>query len=168
MRSTFGDLCRFTLLTGMRLSEVAGLKQTDARGGKAQLWQTKHKFRVIRLCEEAQAIVAKQPKGEYVFTTRPASERDAGAYRRVTEMWREVVLRAQKMAQKQGRSLTRMRFHDLRHEFAIRYLENGGSLLTLQKHLGHSSLKQTEWYLTYLTPEQAALVSTASAQEASQ
>jgi len=71
-------------------------------------------------------------------------------------MWREVVSRAQKMAQKEGRALVRMRFHDLRHEYAIRYLENGGSLYTLQQLLGHSTIAQTEWYLRYLTPEQAA------------
>jgi integrase/recombinase XerD len=159
MHGTFGDLCRFALLTGARKDEIATLRQVDARGGKAQLWETKSKFRVITLNPEATALVEKQPRGEFVFCTR-----NGGPYRRVTEMWREVVVRAQKMAQQEGRSLTRLRFHDLRHEFAIRYLENGGSLYTLQLHLGHSSIKQTEAYLRFLTPEKAAQVSTATAQ----
>jgi integrase/recombinase XerD len=63
-------------------------------------------------------------------------------------------IRAQKMAQRNGRKLTPMRFHDLRHEYAIRYLEAGGSLYTLQVLLGHGSIKQTERYLAYLTPAQ--------------
>ena len=151
MHGTFGDLARFALLTGARRDEVALLKRADAEGGKAQLWRTKHGFRVIPLCQEAQAIVARQPKGEFLFRSSHGTP-----YKRVTEMWREVVKRAQNMAQAEGRSLTPMRFHDLRHEYAIRYLENGGSVYTLKTLLGHSTVGQTEHYLTYLTPEQAA------------
>jgi hypothetical protein len=73
-------------------------------------------------------------------------------------MFREVVGRAQKLAQKEGARSRGMRFHDLRHEMAIRYLESGGSIYTLKKILGHGTIKQTEEYLDYLTPEQAAIV----------
>lgn len=38
-------------------------------------------------------------------------------------------------------------FHSLRHSFATYYLASGGSLLTLQSMLGHSSLKTTTIYL---------------------
>ncbi|TKD50180.1 tyrosine-type recombinase/integrase [Sphingomonas baiyangensis] len=153
MRGTFGDLCRMALLTGARMDELATLKAADARNGKMQLWQTKHQFRVVPLCQEAQAIVARQKANAdgWLFATAAGTP-----YRRVTEMWREIVLRAQKMAQAEGRTLTRMRFHDLRHEYAIRYLESGGSIYELQKLLGHSTVSQTEWYLRYLTPSQAA------------
>jgi integrase/recombinase XerD len=57
-----------------------------------------------------------------------------------------------------------MRFHDLRHEYAIRYLETGGSIYTLQKLLGHGSIKQTERYLAYLTPQQQEKVTAGTAQ----
>jgi integrase/recombinase XerD len=152
MQGTFGDLCRVALLTGARMDELALLKQSDARGGKLQLWDTKHKFRVISLTPAAQAIVERQPqhRSGYLFVTA-----NGDRYKRVSEMWREVVIRAQKMAQREGRKLTRMRFHDLRHEYAIRYLESGGSLYTLQQLLGHSTIGQTEDYLRYLTPDQA-------------
>jgi len=155
MPGTFGDLCRLALLTGARRDELALLKASDARGGKLQLWQTKHEFRVIPISGEALAIVERQPehKGGYLFTTR-----DGSPYRRVTEMWREIRVRAQNMAQRSGRKLQHMRFHDLRHEYAIRYLESGGSIYDLQKLLGHSTIGQTEWYLRYLTPAQAAAV----------
>ncbi len=162
MKGTLGDLCRFALETGARLDEAASLKAHDARNGRAQLWETKHLFRVIQLSPAAAEIVARQPKGksEYLFETR-----NGDRYNAVTEMWREIVIRAQKMAQKDGRRLTRMRFHDLRHEFAIRYLENGGNIYLLQKHLGHSTVKQTEEYLRYLTPEQAAIAKGETAQK---
>lgn len=154
MHGTFGDLCRFALETGARKDEIATLKRHDAEGGKAQLWRTKHQFRVIALSPRAAEIVNRQPKGksEFLFETS-----NAGAYRRVTEMWREVVSRAQIMAQRGGRNLVPMRFHDLRHEYAIRYLETGGNIYTLKEHLGHSTIRQTEEYLRYLTPEQAAI-----------
>lgn len=152
MKGTFGDLARLSLLTGARMDELATLKAADARHGRMQLWKTKHEFRVIPLEGQALAIVQRQPehRSGFLFVTK-----NGDRYKRVTEMWREVVSRAQKMAQKDGRILTRMRFHDLRHEYAIRYLENGGSIYTLQKLLGHSTIAQTEWYLRYLTPSQA-------------
>lgn len=45
--------------------------------------------------------------------------------------------------------------HHLRHEYAIRYLEDGGSIYDLQKELGHSSVKTTEIYLAFLSEDQA-------------
>ena len=48
----------------------------------------------------------------------------------------------------------RFRFHDLRHFFAVNYLRNGGYIYDLQQILGHASIKTTEIYLKYLTPEQ--------------
>lgn len=155
MQGTFGDLCQLALLTGARRDELVNLKRHDAAHGKLQLWETKSKFRVVTLSPEAQAIVDRQkahPRCDHLFVTR-----NGGPYRRVTEMFREIVLRAQMLAQKEGRSLRRMRFHDLRHEHAIRYLESGGSLYRLQRNLGHSTIKQTEEYLRYLTAEQAAI-----------
>jgi len=161
MHGTFGELCEFALLTGARKDEIARLLRTDARDGKAQLWETKSKFRIIPLAGRAREIADKQPKGKLHIKFETSN---GGPFLRITEMWREVSARAQKLAQQEGRRFKRMRFHDLRHEYAIRYLENGGSLYTLQKLLGHGSIKQTEWYLRYLTPEQAELVATGSAQ----
>jgi len=44
------------------------------------------------------------------------------------------------------------RFHDLRHLFAVTYLQRGGNIYDLQRILGHGSIKTTELYLDYLTP----------------
>lgn len=162
MRGTFGDLCRVALESGARKDELVFLHRDQAANGRATFNDTKSGIpRTIAWTPTARAIVDRQPvtKSPFVFNTR-----NGGPYKRVTEMWREVVHRAQKMAQSQGRRLTPMRFHDLRHEYAIRYLENGGSIYRLQKLLGHSTIGQTEWYLAYLTPEQAEHAMQGSAQ----
>jgi integrase/recombinase XerD len=49
------------------------------------------------------------------------------------------------------------RFHDLRHLHAVEWLRSGRSLNDLQKRLGHSSIKTTEVYLAFLTPEEERL-----------
>lgn len=163
MKGTFGDLCRLALLCGARKDELVTLKRADAMGGKATFFDTKsHIPRAVPWTPEARAIVERQPAhpSGFLLVTR-----NGGPYKRVTEMWREIVIRAQKAAQRQGGSITRMRFHDLRHEYAIRYLEAGGSIYTLQKLLGHGSIRQTERYLAYLTPDQVMAV-TGTAQKA--
>lgn len=47
-------------------------------------------------------------------------------------------------------------FHDLRHLFAVEALRGGMGIYRLSKHLGHTSVKTTEIYLDFLTPEEAA------------
>jgi len=76
-------------------------------------------------------------------------------YRNVASRFRQLVLSAQKTAQEAGRQFRPFRFHDLRHLFAVEYLKGGGSLYALQKIMGHSSVKVTEMYLDYLTPQEA-------------
>jgi integrase/recombinase XerD len=163
MKGTFGDMCRVLLLSGLRKDEITMLHRDHAMGGRATIYDTKSGIpRTIPWTDEARALVEKQPalpRSPYLFNTR-----HGGRYRRATEMWIEYSATAQKMAQRTGRRLTLMRLHDLRHEYAIRYLESGGSLYTLQKLLGHGSIKQTERYLAYITPEQAAKAMAAMAQ----
>src|SRR5690606_26282719 len=62
----------------------------------------------------------------------------------------------------------RFRLHDLRHIYAINYLREGGNLYALQKQLGHGSIRQTEEYLQFLTPEEQEKVKAGSAQNPAQ
>lgn len=55
---------------------------------------------------------------------------------------------------KAGRDQITFRLHDLRHLFAVSYLRQGGNVYRLQKIMGHSSIKTTELYLSYLTPDE--------------
>jgi integrase/recombinase XerD len=45
-------------------------------------------------------------------------------------------------------------FHHLRHRHAVDWLKSGQSIYVLQKRMGHTSIKTTEMYLEYLTPEE--------------
>jgi integrase len=159
MRGTFGDLCTFALETGMRRDEIVYLDKRrnilfDRRA--AQLFKTKtRQVRVVMLSEAALAIAKKQPGEGMLFRTR-----NGGHYKRVTEMWREVMIRAGKSwsLQHPDQPFIRFRFHDLRHIYAIRFLRSGGNIYVLQKQLGHSTIRQTEEYLQYLTSEEQAMV----------
>lgn len=162
-KGTFGDLCRVALESGARKDELVFLEWDHAKNGRGTFYDTKSKIpRTVPWTPLAREIIDRQPRlkeSPYVFNTR-----HGGAYKRVTEMWREYLNRAQKAAQKDGRRFTRLRFHDLRHEYAIRYLETGGSIYRLQKLLGHSTIKQTERYLDYLPPEQQEKAKSGTAQ----
>ena len=46
------------------------------------------------------------------------------------------------------------RFHDLRHRHAVDWLKAGRSIYDLRDRLGHTSVKTTEIYLNFLTPEE--------------
>jgi integrase/recombinase XerD len=48
----------------------------------------------------------------------------------------------------------RFPFHNLRLLHAVEWLQSGRSIYDLQHRLGHTSLKTTEMYLEFLTPEQ--------------
>lgn len=62
------------------------------------------------------------------------------------------------------------RFHDLRHRHAVDWLKAGRSIYDLQQRLGHASIKTTEIYLKFLTPEEkrAAMYGAANAASADQ
>ena len=140
----FGKVILFLLATGMRLEEVLTLARSDVRknGTEFHLLKTKtNRPRVVRSVTPAGdggVIVRSTPAHltcPFIFWTEDGdrfhnfSSRFAG-YRRQTT--------------------AKFRLHDLRHEFAIRWLENGGDIYELSKHLGHSSVKTTEIYLDYI------------------
>lgn len=65
-----------------------------------------------------------------------------------------LVERVAKQSQKQQHEFRSFRFHDLRHFHAVQWLKSGRSIYVLQQRLGHTSVKTTEMYLAYLTPEE--------------
>ena len=71
---------------------------------------------------------------------------------------------AQARATKAKQAFIRFRFHDLRHLFAVEALRGGMGLYDLSKHLGHTSVKTTEWYLDFLPGDEAQRAKEASAQ----
>jgi len=152
------DYARFVLATGMRRDEALYLKrsQIDLRRKSARLDDTKNSsVRTVSLSDEAIVIVRRQPVNidcpDHLFVSSRGEP-----FKRATEMMREANIRLAKKAQEKAQPApARVMIHDLRHLYAIRYLESGGNLYALQLQLGHGSIRQTEWYLRFLTPEMA-------------
>jgi len=69
-----------------------------------------------------------------------------------------IVRAAHKVAQHQQPDFRPFRFHDLRHRHAVDWLKSGRSIYDLQQRLGHESIKTTEWYLRFLTPDEVRAV----------
>lgn len=137
-------------LTGLRLEEAGGLRweQVDLNRRVVRLTDTKaRRPRAVPLSEEAVGTLLGTPRRlgcPFVFWR----ERDGepGRYRDLSGYLYDARKRAG----------VPWRVHDLRHLFAVRYLQNGGSLYQLQQILGHGTIAVTERYLDHLAPEERA------------
>ncbi|MGL5839648.1 MAG: tyrosine-type recombinase/integrase [Sphingorhabdus sp.] len=152
--------------TGMRQDEIVRLQWSVIKldQDQATLHKTKRKkIRTIEFNERAMDILRGQsrtPLTDLVFW-----HGDGRPFEWVSSRFGAV---ARKVAQSNGQ-FVRFRFHDLRHNFAVRFLEERrGSLHDLQKLLGHKSIKTTEQYLEHLTPAQQRFALSAEAQKVSQ
>lgn len=154
LKSRFTDMAAFARETGMRESEIVGLKHNQVRGAVATLTETKtSRVRAVTLSPLALEIIARQPRhyrGVNVFWRG-----DGQAFKNVSAQFYATVRRVQRNVQQSGGQFRPFRFHDLRHLFAVEYLrELRGTIYSLQQELGHTSIKTTEGYLAYLTPSE--------------
>jgi integrase/recombinase XerD len=153
------DICAFAIETGMRQDEIVQLDWNciDLNRGVATIHKTKgSRLRAVPLSEKAMALLRRQPKShlsQIVFHRSDGQTMDWVSSQFGATARRLVQRSAQKSAQC-GHPFVRFRFHDLRHLFAVRYLQKSGSIYALQGILGHTSVKTTEIYLAYLTPDQ--------------
>ena len=76
------------------------------------------------------------------------------AYKNFSSQFAAIVARTAVWATEAGLDFRPFRFHDLRHLHAVTWLKDGRSIYDLQNRLGHTSIKTTEMYCTYLTPEE--------------
>jgi integrase/recombinase XerD len=147
----FGHLIRAAELTGCRLDELvqAKWKDFDAKGGTLRIAKGKgNKSRTISLSDAASAHIHGTPRvlGSEVIFCHDGGLAFANASSNFYQLCRRV--------EKTDTAFKRFRFHDLRHLYAVKSLIGGMDLWTLQRQMGHSSVKVTELYLTFLTPEQ--------------
>jgi integrase/recombinase XerD len=152
----FAKLIEAALLTGCRLEELRTLtrRQIDHQRRQLLLQRTKNnRPRALSLSSAAYQLLQSLP----VSLASPVVfwHGKGGPYENVSSRFRVFVKAAQKTAQKSRADFRPLRFHDLRHRFAVDYLKRGGNIYDLQQHLGHSSVKVTERYLSYLTPDEA-------------
>ena len=157
-------LVRFAQYTGMRQEEIASLERSQVRGSVVDLTKTKTDSpRSIPLDERGVGTLAGTvPALHSSVVFHHGGER----YRNVASRFRGYVQRIAEKAKAESFDFKAFRFHDLRHWYAVDYLRSSrGSIYDLQKLLGHRSIKTTELYLAYLTPDEQRNSVTESAHE---
>lgn len=166
----FAKLIRFAQYTGMREEEIASLerKQVDLQRAAIALSKTKtNRPRSVPLDDRALGTLTGTPA--HLSTPFVFWHGKGDRYSNVASRFAQITRNAQTRARAAGQPIPRrFRFHDLRHWYAVDYLRRGGSIYRLQQILGHSTIKTTEIYLAYLTPAEADLSMTASAQNPAQ
>jgi integrase len=133
------DMADFSLSTGLRASNVTGLRWNDVDLIKRHAWihpdQAKaNKAIPVPLNAHALAIL-KRRRGlhaDYVFTYQDKQIRQCN-----TKAWRKALDRAR---------IGNFRWHDLRHTWASWHVQNGTSLQELQQLGGWSSFEMVLRY----------------------
>lgn len=119
------EMAAFSLLTGLRKSNVTGLKWAEVDLIKKHAWvhpdQSKNEKAIaVPLNADALAILKRQPRiNDYVF-----SYRGKGVHQTNTKAWRKALERA---------GIENFKWHDLRHTWASWHVQNGTSLHELQQ-----------------------------------
>jgi integrase/recombinase XerD len=150
-----GAMITAALRTGAREDELAKARRTDIDHTYRQLTVIgkRKKLRVIDL----------EPFDSYdFFAALPAYVgkphlfwHDGGeAYTSFAPTFNKLMNRVAAWAKANGVEFRRFRFHHLRHRHAVDWLKSGRDIYSLQGRLGHTSIKTTEMYLEYLTPEE--------------
>ena len=129
-------IVRLLLLTGCRRGEIISLKWRSYREGKLFLPDSKVGPRTVWLSSVAREILNNLPRSAiWVFPSRKAdSHLTAGAVR---PLWTRVRAEA---------DLRDVRIHDLRHTYASMALEQGETVLTIGRLLGHRDPETTLKY----------------------
>lgn len=138
------------LLTGLRRDELAHLAWADVDFSREIVavqakdgWHPKdYEVRHIPMTERLVRVLKAQPKGDspYVFHTQNGGVHSGNI---LTRDFRKLT----RACGIKGASI-----HTLRHTFASHLVMNGADLYTIQKLLGHSSIKTTEIY-AHLAPD---------------
>jgi integrase/recombinase XerD len=151
-----GQMMRAALLTGAREDELARSKRNNIDHVRKQLTVIKgkgNKTRVIDLVPfEGYEFFAAVPA--YVGKQHLFWHDQGEPYTSFAPTFLKLVKRVEAWAKANGVEFCRFKFHDLRHRHAIDWLKSGRDIYTLQHRLGHTSVKTTEIYLQYLTPEE--------------
>jgi integrase/recombinase XerD len=155
----FAQMIEAAWKTGARQEELAGAR-------RGQIDHARRELSLIGKGNKRRTISLDPFDGYDVLRALPAALagahifwHDSGErYANVASRFREIVKRTAADAKKRGVDFRPFCFHHLRHRHAVDWLLSGRSIYDLQHRLGHSSIKTTEVYLAFLTPEQTRQV----------
>jgi integrase len=151
------NIVECALLTGMRKSEILGLKWDQIRNGFIYLHETKPKeSRQIPINDDLEALFDRI-KGRGTVYAFPHSGKPKKQHLNSNDVFTyngkpiDDVKGSFNNAVK-GAGIVDFKFHDLRHTFASQVLLRGGDLKDIQELLGHSTMTMTLRY-AHLTQE---------------
>jgi len=159
-RSTSAGARGYTVLvlllnTGLRASELAGLRFEDLQldQGYLRVRGKGNKERIVPLGNNA-----KKELLHHIYRIRPETERRPEEAVFLSSAGQPLTTNALKLffSRLRGRTgIRKLHAHTCRHTFAVKYLINGGDIISLQWILGHSDLSTVRIYLN-LTQAQVA------------
>jgi integrase/recombinase XerD len=149
------DVVRAAIATGARQDELLKARRDQIDHDRRQLT-------VVGKGNKVRAIALDPYDGYELLRSLPAFARSpllfwhSGGedYKNFSSQFAAIVARTAAWARENGIDFRPFRFHDLRHYHAVTWLKDGGSIYDLQARLGHTSIKTTEMYLKYLTPDE--------------
>jgi integrase/recombinase XerD len=169
-------LIEAALKTGCRQDELVHAQRTNFDYGRRQLTVIgkRNKLRVIDLAfGDCHELLRAQPVRlgcKWLFW-----HHDGERYKNVASRFAALVAAEMKLAQQRADlaghahpDFQPFTFHHLRHRHAVDWLKAGMSIYDLKERLGHESIKTTELYLQFLTPEEARTVKFAGSQKGAQ
>jgi len=144
--------------SGMRAGEVAGLLVSDVDKTHADITALRKgngldtvsilpsaMDDVIAYMDVREEIYKPEPKNKYLFLTRYK-----GVANPISQESIEKIVKKYTKAYLDGKELSP---HKLRHSFAKRYLDEGGSLVALRDQLGHNDIETTTLYTNHSQDE---------------
>lgn len=144
----------FMLDTGVRISEVAGLKMEnlDFKSGSTKLMGKGSKERTVCFGQKCARALLRYTTA---FRPRPVNSEAQSVFLSLdgfplTRNALECIVQRLRTAS----GVSKLHAHLLRHTFAVRFLMAGGDLETLRRLLGHASLEVTQIYLRALKAKQ--------------
>jgi integrase/recombinase XerD len=149
------DIVRAAIVTGARQDELLKARREHIDHDRRQMTLI-GKGRKLR-------VIALDPYGGYdLMCALPAYAHkpllfwhsDGQSYKNFASQFAGIIQRTAEWASENSVDFRPFRFHDLRHLHAVTWLKDGRSIYDLQKRLGHTSIKTTEMYCTYLTSEE--------------
>jgi len=129
--------------TGIRLSELIGIKDVDVRNGELKVLGKRNKERIIPLSNNIQPLIDQylNLKDELGFKKKYFFVTDKGNKLYEKFVYRKVNYYLSMVSSKQKKSP-----HILRHTFATHMLNNGADLNSIKEILGHENLSATQVY----------------------